>query len=176
MNRQKLTLFLINLLGGAAVIGSYVWGVLVHPGQTDALWGGVPASIRSIISINMLLAAAGYIAIFLLLMLRIPSMSSIGKFPFTVFHIIYLFILIPSALWMPLTYAVIESYSLALWLAVILVLALTAIAGIALLLALLSLHPPLPPHLRWLAVVGAAFFILQTGVLDAIFWTAFFFH
>lgn len=172
MNKQKLTLLIINLLGGAAVIGSYVWGILTHPGQTESLWGGVPAAVRSAISINMLLAAAGYLVMFFILMLRASPGATIGKLPFTAFHVMYLFILIPSALWMPLTYAVVQSYTLLVWLAVILVLALTALAGIALVLSFLFLQPPLSRRMRWLAVIGGAFFILQTAVLDAILWTS----
>ncbi len=174
MQKNKLFLLVINLLGGAAVIGSYIWGFLVNPGGVESFWGGVPAGIRTAISLNMLLAAAGYLAIFFVLLLSVTSTATVGKIPFWIFHIIYLVILVPSALWMPLTQAVIEHYTPLGWFSVVLVLVLTAMAGIALLISLLTLRPALPNRQKSLVLIGSAFFILQTALLDAILWTSFF--
>jgi hypothetical protein len=174
MKTSKLGLLIINLVGGAAVICSYIWGFLSNPGGVEAFWGGVPAVIRTAITINMLLAATGYLVIFLILLLRVPSTTTVGKLPFWTFHVIYLVILIPSAMWMPLTKAVIQHYTPVGWFSVVLVLALTALAGIAMLIALLSLRPALAARQKILAVIGSTFFILQTTVLDAILWTLFF--
>ncbi len=176
MNKFKLILLLLNLVGGAAVIGSYIWGLLSYPGGVEAFWGGVPAVIRTAITVNMLLAASGYLVILFILLLCVPSTTTVGKLPFWIFSIIYLLILLPSALWMPLTQAVIQHYSPLGWVSVVLVLALTALAGIALLISLVSLRPVLPARQKTLAVIGSAFFILQTTVLDAILWTVFFWN
>ena len=127
-----------------------------------------------IVDLNMLLAAAGYLAIIFILLLRVPVSATVGKHPFWTFHVIYLVILIPSALWMPLTQAVIQHYTPLVWFSVVLVLVLTALAGIAMLIALLRLRPALPVRLRTLAIISSVFFILQTTVLDAILWTSFF--
>ena len=174
MKTSKLGLLIINLVGGAGVIGSYIWGFLSNPGGVEAFWGGVPAVIRTAITVNMLLAAAGYLVIFLILLLRVPSTTTVGTLPFWTFHVIYLVILIASALWMPLTQAVIQNYTPLVWFSVLLVLALTALAGILLLIALLSLRPKLPTRWRIPVILSSAFFILQTAVLDAILWTSFF--
>ena len=174
MNKSKQILLLINLLGGAAVIGSYIWGFISSPGGLEAFWGGVPAVLRTAITVNMLLAAASYLVIFLILLLRVPVAATVGNLPFWTFHIIYLVILFPSALWMPLTQAVIKQYTPLCWGSVVLVLVLTALAGIALLIALLCLRPALTSRQKTLAIIGSAFFILQTTILDAILWTSFF--
>jgi hypothetical protein len=174
MDKTKTILLLINLLGGIAVIGSYVLGLRAHPGQTEALWGGVPTGIRPFYGINMLFAAAGYLAIFFILLLRVDSSATIGKLPLWTLNLVYLFILVPSALWMSLTFSVAEGYTLGRWLAVILVLALTGLASIALLASVISLTPRLPTGLSWLTVIGGIFLVLQTAVLDAILWTSYY--
>jgi hypothetical protein len=174
MNKQKLTLLIINLVGGTAVLASYVLGLAAHPGQTGALWGGVPEGIRSLSSLNMLLAAAGYLAIFFILLLRVAPSSTIGRLPFWTFHLLYLFLLIPSALWMSLTFSVVEGYTFGRWLAVIAVLVLAGLASLGLLVSVIALKPPLPFRLRVLAVAGGIFLTLQTAVMDAILWTVFY--
>ncbi len=175
MDKQKLIFLLINLLGGIAVIGSYVLGLRAHPGQTEALWGGVPVSIRPFYGINMLFAAAGYLAIFFILLLRVdPSIATIGKLPFWTLNLVYLLILVPSALWMSLTFSVADGYTLGRWAAVVSVLALTGLASIALLVSVIALTPRLPTPLFWVTVIGGIFLVLQTAVLDAIVWTSYY--
>jgi hypothetical protein len=174
MQKQKIILLLINLIGGTAVIAGYVLGLRAHPGQTGALWGGVPTGIRPFYAVNMLFAAAGYLAIFFILLLRVDSSAVIGKLPFWIFNLLYLFILIPSALWMSLTFSVAYGYTLGRWLAVVTVLALTGLASIGLLASVIALHPRLPSGLYWITVAGGIFLVLQTAVLDGIVWTAYY--
>ena len=52
----------INLLGGAAVLGSYAHGLATHPEGGEALWGGVLPQLRPLYTAGMLLAALGYLA------------------------------------------------------------------------------------------------------------------
>lgn len=174
MDKQKLFLLLINLLGGTAVIGSYVLGLSAHPGQTEALWGGVPVGLRPFYAVNMLFAAAGYLTIFFLLLLRVDSSATIGNLPFWTLNLVYLFILIPSALWMALTFSVADGYTLGRWAAVVTVLALTGLASVGLLASVIALEPRLPSTLYWITVVGGIFLVLQTAVLDAIVWTSYY--
>ena len=67
---QKWAMLGINLVGGAAVIGSYVQELSRHPGSGSSLWGGVPEAIRPLYTISMLLAAAGYFAFTSFILLR----------------------------------------------------------------------------------------------------------
>ena len=78
MGKQKLTLLLINVIGGIAVIGSYILGLRGDSG-TDVLWGGVPDSIRPVYTVSMVLSAIGYFAFLNLLLLRVrPNEVAVG--------------------------------------------------------------------------------------------------
>lgn len=57
MATQQVILLVINVLGGVAVIGSYILGFLTHPESRDALWGGVPGWLRPFYGISMILSA-----------------------------------------------------------------------------------------------------------------------
>jgi len=46
MGTQQIILLIINILGGIAVIGSYIFGLNAPTGGANALWGGVPQNIR----------------------------------------------------------------------------------------------------------------------------------
>jgi len=76
---------------------------------------------------------------------------------------------------MPLTYAALgHPGSILYYWAVRITLAIVGLASLALLAVLLSLHSSESSPTYWLAVAGAVFFCIQTAVLDAVVWTAFF--
>jgi hypothetical protein len=176
MAMQQVILLIINIVGGVAVIGSYIWGFNAQAGGANALWGGVPDKIRPIYGISMILAALGYFAfIYYILFRLIPAEVSIaGRFGFSLFYAIFLVILIASAFWMPLTNMYVTNPGTGLWVGVRTVLALVGLASIALVVALLSLQGRVPGIFYWLAVVGSAYFAFHTAVLDAIVWAALF--
>jgi hypothetical protein len=175
MKASKIILLIINLLGGSAVVGSYILGLGGHPAQTEALWGGVPAAIRPIYTVNMFLAATGYLILFFILLLRVdPEQARVGSFGFHAFNLLYLLILVPSSLWMSLTFAVAESYTPTRWLAVVLTLVLVGLGSAGMLAAVIALKPRLPGGWRWASIIGATFLFLQTGILDAILWTIYY--
>ena len=176
MHVQKRWLLVINIPGGLAVLGSYAWGLGTHPGAGTALWGGMPQVWRQISTANMLLAALGYFAFtsFILFNLDPGNTVVFGRPGYGLFHLLYAVILLPSALWMPLTTAVLASPGQLLLWSVRLLLALIGLASLAMLLTLWSLRPPRPTGAWRLAVIGCAFFCLQTVVLDAAVWSAYF--
>jgi hypothetical protein len=176
MNAKKWLMVFINLLGGGGVIGSYIWGFQTHPNAGQALWGGVPDSIRPFYTAGMVLAATGYFAFTYFILFRLdPSETRVfTRFSFGLFNILYAAILIPSALWMPLTLFALEGSSLGVVWAVRIVLAMVGLASVALLFALLKVEPRLPRWAHRLAVAGCMGFCLQTAILDAIVWVAFF--
>jgi hypothetical protein len=135
-------------------------------------FGGVPNNIRPVYGISMILAALGYFAfIYYILFRLVPGEVSIaGTFGFSLFYAIFLVILIPSALWMPLTNMYAGNPSISVWIGVRTVLALVGLASIGLFLALLSLQGKAPGVSYWLAVVGSGYFAFHTAVLDAIIW------
>jgi hypothetical protein len=177
VHNQQLTLGLINVAGGILVLGSYAHGLITHPANRDAIWGGVPEAIKPLYTANMLLAAAGYIAFTYFVLFRLhPDNAQLASLSgFKVFYIIYALILFPSALWMPLTYAALghPGSSLYYW-AVRITLAVVGLASLGLLGVLLSLHSSESSPTYWLAVAGSVFFCIQTAVLDGIVWSAFF--
>ena len=175
MHPQRRSLVWINVLGGIAVLGSYVHGIVTNPATRGDVWGGVPEALQPLYTVSMLTAALGYFAFTSLVLLRLdPDEVRVGRFGYGVFHALYAAILLPSALWMPLTFAMLADPSPALWWAIRLDLALVGAASLSLLAAIAVAQPrPAAGHRR-IALVGCAAFCFQTAVLDALVWTAFF--
>ncbi len=176
MNSQQWILVAIYVVGGILVLGSYVQGLMAHPENRNALWGSVPNSVQPLYTVSMILAALGYFAFTYFVLFRIDAaeVRVADRFGFWVFYVIYLLILLPSALWMPLTYAAIDRHSMGLYWAIRVVLAVVGLGSLALLAALLSLRTGGSSYAYWLAVAGSAAFCLQTAVLDALVWPTFF--
>ena len=176
MKKYRWLLLAVNLLGGSAVIGSYIWGLAGRANAADILWGGVSESIRLYYTAGMLLAAAGYFAFTYFLLLRMdPAMVQVfGCCDARVYQLIYSGILVFSALWMPATFWAVDNPStLSVWV-VRGILILVAVFSMVLLAALLCTKPREPAWAHALAVIGAACFCIQTVILDAIVWgTAF---
>ena len=63
MASQQIIILVINIIGGIAVIGSYIFGLHgAGPNAANALWGGVPSAIRPVYGASMILAAIGYLS------------------------------------------------------------------------------------------------------------------
>lgn len=176
MNDARRSLLWLNVVGGILVLGSYAWGVASHPETRGAVWGGVPESLKPLYTTSMALAALGYFAygFFVFLRLDPPRTRVAGGYGFGVFHLLYGLVLLPSALWMPLTFAMLDAPSAALWIAIRTVLALVGIGSLGLVAAVATAGPASAPVARTVAVLGAVAFAFQTAVLDAIVWPAYF--
>jgi hypothetical protein len=175
MNPQKRSLIWINALGGTAVLASYAWNLLAHPEASGDFWGGVPAAMQSVYVVTMLLAATGYFAFTRFVFRLRPARVKIAdRFGYGSFMWIYALILVPSALWMPLTFAMIENPSAGLWVAIRLTLAAVGVGSLLLLAALLWLQPRSPRLAHRLAVLGSIAFTFQTAILDMLVWPAYF--
>jgi hypothetical protein len=170
---RRSTLIALNALGGAAVLASYYAGARSLP--AEALWGGVPERARSLYTVCMFLAAGGYFLFTPYIALRLdPNATRIaGRFDYHLFHLLYALVLVPSALWLPLTGVVIEAPSALHWALVRADLALVALGSLGLLASLLAL-PRSAPRGRGLAVLGIVPFCVQTALLDAVIWPALF--
>ena len=176
MRTEQIILLIINILGGAAVIGSYILGLKGQTGGANVLWGNVPINIRPIYTVSMILSALGYFAFLYYIFFRLnPAQISIaGVSGFTMFYVIFLGILIASAFWMPLTNMYVSNPGTGIWIGVRIVLAVVGLASIALFVALLTLQGKVPGTAYWLAVAGSGYFAFHTTVLDAIVWAALF--
>ena len=176
MDAEQILLGVINIIGGILVIGSYLQGARAHPGRVGEAWGNVPASIKPIYTISMLTAAAGYFAFsyFIIFRLDPAEVAAVNSFSYPMFILAYALILFPSAMWMPLTFAMLEKPSRILWWAIRVTLFIVGIGSLGLLALLLILNHDEPTWLFWLAVAGAILFCIQTAVLDALVWPIYF--
>ena len=171
-------LVVVNLVGGLLVLASYAHGLATHSEvERAALWGGVPEAWRGIYSLSMLLATLGYFPMAAQLLWRDdPATLQLGPFGYGLVIAGFVLVLLPSALWMPLTFRMLAAPSLALWLGIRVVLALVAVGALSLVAALVWAGPRRGgwPHVA--AIVGAIAFAWQTAVLDAVLWPAWFGH
>jgi hypothetical protein len=174
MTIPQILLLILNVFGGAAVIGSYVQGIISHPGNLNILWGNISTSVRPIYFVSMLLSALGYFAFIYFISFRLDpaTVRVANKIGFEVFFVVFAGILLFSSLWMPFTYSYVDNPNSGTWLAIRIVLFLVAISSCALLWALLSLNTKTPTLPYWLAVVGSGYFAFHTLVLDGFLWPA----
>lgn len=174
MHPQKLALLLIILLGGTAVLASYVYPIMRHPEYVEPAWGGVTPEIRRFYVPTMLLAASGFFLFTYLLLFRVDADQALiaGRFGFWIFSVLYAAILVGSALYMPLTFAFVAQPRAVLWWLIRLVLVVVGVASLAMLACLLALQPREPVWAYWLAVAGTIPFSVQTVVLDMVLWPA----
>jgi hypothetical protein len=175
IDHRQRGFIVLNAVGGALVLGSYAWGAFGGGAAMSGLWGGVPESIRPLYVVNMLLAAAGYFAFVPYVTFRIDPerRDLLGGADYRIFHVWMALVLLPSAAWLPLTAAMIAAPGMALWWLIRIDLGLVAIGSLGMLVTLAALPPPRPAGRVW-ALVGLVPFCLQTAVLDALVWPAFF--
>jgi hypothetical protein len=175
MHAKRLFLVAINVVGGAAVLGSYAHGLATHP-DSGRGWGGGPEALQPLYVASMLLAATGYFPVTYFVAVRLdPDRTRVaGRLPYDVFLWLYALVLVPSALWMPLTFAMLDQPSPALWLAIRVVLFTVGLASLGLLAAIVAAQPRQPGWGFGLAVAGCTAFCIQTALLDALIWPAYF--
>jgi len=167
---------LLNAFGGILVLASYAWGALASPDTMGSLWGGVPVGIRPVYTVNMLLSAAGYFFFAPYIALRVdPDRADIlGRFDYSIFGMLMFgLVMIPSALWLPLTSLMLSDPSPWLWALIRIDLALVGIGSVGLFVALWTLREPYAKG-RAAALLGLVPFCIQTALLDALIWPAYF--
>ena len=172
---QQIILLIVNVIGGIVVIGSYIYGLNGQSGGANILWGGVPEGIRPVYFVSMILSALGYFAFLYYILFRLNpgDVNIAGTFGFSIFFSIFILILLPSALWMPLTNLYVGTPGTGTWVIIRIILALVGIGSIALVWALLSLQPR-EGVAYWLSIAGSGYFAFHTTILDAIIWAALF--
>ena len=174
METESIILLVIIVAGGLAVLGSYVLGLRGGSEGSRALWGGVPERSRPLYVASMLVAVVGYFAVMWYLFFELaPAEVSIGgQGGFTLLYPIFVLILVPSSLWLPLTKRYLSDARTARWIAVRSVLFLVGLASIALVWALFALEPAGSGVAYWFTVAGSLYFAFHTFVLDGLVWAA----
>jgi hypothetical protein len=173
---QQKALAALNVVGGMAVLASYILAFAYRPEVRAGLWGGVPVTLQPLYTACMLLAAAGYFPFTYLLVLRLrpDEIHAAARVPFGAVIAAYALILFPSAAWLPLTAALLQAPSGALWWSTRAVLALVAVGSSTLLGTLAAIVLRRGGTLAWIAVAGCVPFWIQTAILDALVWPAYF--
>jgi len=164
------------VLAGACVPLSYAHGLLTHADLRGGLWGGVPEALQPLYTVSMLLAAAGFFLFTGFILLRVDPGRRVagGKVGFGVFPLLYAMILVPSALWIYLTFAHMQNPSTWLWWVVRVDLFLVGLGSAGLFPALVAFRPEKAGVFFILALAGVVCFTWQTGVLDALVWPHYF--
>jgi hypothetical protein len=171
----KKPLAVLNVVGGLAVLGSYVLAFAYSAAVREGLWGGVPDALRPLYTVSMLLAAVGYFPFTWLFVFGRPAYEA-AKAPGhdrTMLGI-YALVLVPSSLWLPMTAWLIEAPSALLFWAVRLVLFLVAAGALAIVVRTAQHGWRRGTLAGWLPFAGAVPFFFQTGVLDALVWPYFY--
>jgi len=172
---QRRALLVLIAVGGSAVLGSYVLAFVYAPAVEADLWGGIPDSWRGFYTVNMFLAAAGFFPATVLLGFKTPldAFRDQTGVPWDGLIAAYAAILVPSALWLPLLAFYGADPTPMLWLAIRVVLFLVGAGAsvVAYMLIRRAAHGPTP---AWVAVMMFFFFWLQTMVLDALIWPAYY--
>ena len=147
-----------------------------HQRWVFSVWGGVPVSLQPVYTVSMLLAATGYFLFtpYVFFSLDAQSIRVFGRFGFAAFNVIYAAILLPSAMWMPLTFEMVATPDPTLWISIRTVLLVVGAASLSLIGAVATAAPPGRQGFRVLAILGAGLFTFQTAVLDAVVWPAYF--
>jgi hypothetical protein len=171
-----ITHLVILVLGGTAVLYSYAHGIINNPDTRGLLWGNVPEGLLPLYTVSMFSAATGFFLFSFYVLFKVDPESSrvADRLPASIYYWIYVFILVPSALWMPLTFAYLEAPSAGLWTAIRAVLFLVGLASAFLIYAIATTRPGGGKISRVLALLGSVLFTFQTLVLDALVWPWFF--
>lgn len=175
MESQRRALLLMIAFGGSAVLASYVIAFVLEPAVRSGLWGGIPESWQGFYTVNMLLAATSFFPATFLLGFKTPleRFREMTGLPWEGLMAAYAAILMPSALWLPLTAFHIQSPSLILWILIRIVLFIVG-GGASAVLVMLVRRAGHGPSLAWVAAGLFFFFWLQTMVLDALVWPAYY--
>ena len=176
IDRLRIIFFIVNVVGGIAVLGSYAHGLLTEVALRPKLWGGVPEAWRPLYTVNMFLASGGYFFFTAHFLMRaLPSGALFfNRLGFEWIIFLYATFLISSALWMPLTFSMMKVPSDGTWFAIRSVLTVTGIASVTLLVSLIASNAERGDWLFWAAVAGLTPFIIQTAILDAVIWPRYF--
>jgi len=176
MQPKQKWLALLNLIGGISVLLSYVYAFALSSELRTGLWGGVPERWRSVYTVSMFAAAAGYFPFTGLFIFGVdPERWRAGRrVGYDALLVFYAAVLVASAAWLPLTASMLAAPSPTKWVLVRTVLGTVAFGAIGIVWSTWSTAVSRGGVLAWAAFVGALAFAWQTVVLDALVWPAYF--
>lgn len=172
---SKTVLWLLNIVGGIAVLGSYVVGLSNHPGQGMMLWGEIPEGVRGPYTAMMFPAAFGYITAFAYVVTQ-PQEALDARLAGGLqrYVLIQTLFLVSAALWMPLCWVGIDNGLPWMVWPIQAVLAVTGAGAAYFVWQFAVITDPDRPLFRKAALIGSCFLALQCTVIDGLIWPRFF--
>ena len=163
---------LVNIVGGAAVLGSYLLGLISYPNSRVDLWGGIEGIWRTIFVISMLFAAVGYL--FFCYTITISNgentSSFLGNHTFSILATLFL---LSASIWMPATLQYIETKFDLWWIVSVISLWITAASLLGLTLAFRFIElPSIGSVQTYLSLAGLFWISFHCLFFDAIIWVA----
>ena len=157
-------------------MGSYAHELLKNTELRSELWGAVPDHIRPYYTICMFLAVIGYFFFtgYILQYVSYDTTQIFGCYNFTIINLFYAGFLIPSALWIYMTFAMISNPSVLLWIGIRIILFTVGFSSIGLFLAFFFSNFEKSSWLFYAGIAGLIPFSIQTMILDAIVWPYYF--
>lgn len=173
---NKKILILIIVIGGLLVLGSYAFIFLTYPGNVSDFWGSFPEKYLPPYYLSMVLSALSYFVftLFVLLKVDVEKMNFGKSFSYSIFSVLYLLILIPSAAWMPIVNLYLNNNSTLLWFLIRFVLTVVGLASLILTIVLIQMKPRQKGIFYIASILTSAYFFFHTGILDALVWTQYF--
>ena len=137
--------------------------------------GSSSGSLRTFIVASMFISAIGYFFFTtnFVLNVNLEEKKFLGKFPGWTLHIVYLLILIPSALWIDLTFQYLKTGVPLHGVYVLSALYCVGLSSILLFLFVVD-SGNTTQSIYLFSVIGAGFFVFHTMFLDGLLWTIFF--
>ena len=169
---NALVFFLVNLVGGITVLGSYVVGLYLYPDFRNALWGGVTGSWKILFTVSMFFATAGYLIFCYSMTISdaADKSSFLGRHTFSIFAA---FFLISASVWMPTTLKHLASNDNLWWILSVISLWITA-ASLCFLAVIfgLSRSEGMGTLQFSLTLMGIIWITIHCFVFDTIIWVS----
>ncbi len=171
--RTNIQFLWINIIGGIAVLGGYLYALLNHPNTGNDLWGGIPQNWRAWIVTSMFIAAFGYIIAMYYFIYRdgLDVKFFWGKTEASVMVIILVLFFVSASMWIHSTFAYLEMPAAGTWNLIQFELRVTAISIVLITIGLASASDVINPELHRWSVIGLSFISFHCLILDAILWT-----
>ena len=164
--------FLVNLVGGIAVLGSYCAGLYLYPDQRTVLWGGVVGNWKTLFTASMFFAAAGYLVFCYTMTISDGANESsfLGKYTFTILAAAFLF---SASVWMPATLQYLDTKNEIWWIVSVTSLWITAASLTCMGLAFhFTEFPNENLFQNSVTLIGIIWVTFHCLVFDAIIWVA----
>ena len=174
MSTQQVLFLTINLIGGLAVLGSYIIGLGMFPEYREALWGEVRGNLRTGILISMIFAALGYLA-FCYVALFQNGLEDFNKSDwfnsYTISILVGIF-LISATFWLPSAIAYLH-FSNTYWLVICIVSLWSTAISLAVLLGIVITSDVkiISSASHYVAIIGIGLITFHCLVFDAIMWS-----